>query len=220
MKAVRAILGLSLLTLAAAALFLAFPGIDLAVSRAAFLGGRRFLLTDVGIARAINAATPWAVWLTSAAILGLGAVVLLRRRPVLGLDLRRIAFLILSFAVGPGLIVNLLLKEFWGRARPNDVVAFGGAAQFTPALLPADQCAANCSFVSGDVAIAFAYVAIALLLPGRWRGPGVAAALLLGTGVGALRLLQGAHFLSDVVFAALFTLLPMAVFAQALLRRP
>lgn len=215
----RAILALGLLTLAAALLFVAIPAIDLAVAHALFLGERRFLLTDVGFARAINAATPWVVWLTVAAILGLGAVVLLGHRPVLGLDRARIAFLILSFAVGPGLIVNLLLKEHWGRARPNDVVDFGGTAQFTPALLPADQCASNCSFVSGDVAIAFAYVAVALLLPARWRGVGVAAALLLGTGVAALRLMQGAHFLSDVVFAALFTLLPIAVFAQALLRR-
>jgi len=216
---VRAILGLGLLTLAAAALFLVFPGIDLAVSRALFLGERRFLLTDVGFARAINAATPWVVWITVAAILGLGAVVVFGRRAVLGLDRARIAFLCLSFAVGPGLIVNLLLKEHWGRARPNDVVDFGGTAQFTPALLPADQCASNCSFVSGDVAVAFAYVAIALLLPARWRGAGVAAALLLGVGIAALRLMQGAHFLSDAVLAALFTLLPMALFAQALLRR-
>ena len=65
--------------------------------------------------------------------------------------------------------------------------------------------------------LTFAYVALAVVLPLRWRPLGVAAALALGTGIAALRVLQGAHFLSDVVFAALFTLLPIAVFAQLLL---
>lgn len=214
----RWVVGLAVATLALAVLFVAVPGLDLAVSRAVFLGARRFLLTDTAFARAVNAATPWAVGITVAAILALAVAILIRRRPLLGCDLRRVAFLVLSFAVGPGLVVNAVLKPHWGRARPNDIVEFGGTAQFTPAVLPADQCAANCSFVSGDVAIAFAYVAIALLLPQRWRTAGIAAALLLGCGIAALRLLQGAHFLSDVIFAALLTLLPIAVFATLLLR--
>lgn len=213
--------GIALLVLAAVAavLFLAVPEIDLAVSRAVFLGERRFLLTDTALAAAVNAATPWVVGLTVAGILGLGAAVVLARRAILGTDLRAALFLVLSFAVGPGLVVNALLKPYWGRARPNDLVEFGGTAQFTPALLPADQCPGNCSFVSGDAAVAFAYVAVALVLPARWRGPAIAAALALGGAIGGLRLLQGAHFLSDVVFAALFTLLPMMLFARVLLPR-
>lgn len=215
----RAILGLALVTAAAAALFAIFPTLDLAVSEEVSLGARRFLLSDVAAARAVNDALPWAVGATVAAILLAAVTVVLRGRPVLGLDLRRVAFLVLSFATGPGLLVNVVLKEHWGRARPKDIVDFGGTALFTPALVPADQCPTNCSFVSGDVAIAFAYVAPALLLPARWRPFGIGAALLFGTAIAALRVLQGAHFLSDVVFAALFTLLPIAVFAQMLLRR-
>lgn len=217
-ESLHPILALVVATLAAAALFLWFPAIDLAVSQAVSLGGRQFLLSEQAAARAINLATPWVVGATAAAILLAGLVVMLRGRPFLGLDGRRVLFLILSFAVGPGLLVNVLLKSHWGRARPNDVADFGGSATFTPALLPADQCVSNCSFVSGDVAIAFAYVAIALLLPLRWRPAAIAGALLLGGGIAALRVLQGAHFLSDVVFAALFTLLPIALFARLLLR--
>lgn len=215
----RVLIGLVAAMAAAAALFLLFPAIDLAVSESAFLGARRFLLSEVGAARAVNAALPWVVGTTVAAIVAAGLVVALRGRPVLGLDLRRVAFLALSFATGPGLIANVLLKSHWGRARPNDIAEFGGAAIFTPALLPADQCPTNCSFVSGDVAVAFAYVAVALVLPARWRPLGIAAALLLGCTVAALRILQGAHFLSDAVFAALFTLLPMVLFARLLLGR-
>ncbi len=211
----RAIVALALATLAAAILFVGWPGIDLAASRAVFRGERRFWLTDAPFAVAINTALPTIVLVTVAAILCAAVIGHVRRVPALAF--RRMLFLVLSFAVGPGLIVNALLKEYWGRARPNDVVAFGGGAQFTPALIPADQCAGNCSFVSGDVSIAFAYVAIALLLPARWRAAGIVAALAFGGFVAALRFLQGAHFLSDVVFAALFTLLPVAIFARLLL---
>jgi lipid A 4'-phosphatase len=211
----RAIVALLLATIAAAVLFVGWPGIDLAVSRALFLGERRFWLTDAPFALAVNAALPTVVLLTVAGILCAAVIGRVRRIPALAV--RRMLFLVLSFAVGPGLIVNALLKEYWGRARPNDVAAFGGTARFTPALIPADQCAGNCSFVSGDVSIAFAYVAIALLLPARWRMAGIAGALSFGIFVAALRLLQGAHFLSDVVFAALFTLLPIAIFARWLL---
>lgn len=222
----RLIIVLGVVTIAAAILFVGFPGIDLAASRAAYLGDGRFLLTDLAAARAINASLPKVVLVTVVAILC--AMAAGRRWPIVGriaaFDFRRLLFVALSFAIGPGLIVNMLLKSYWGRARPNDIIEFGGAAAFTPALVPADQCASNCSFVSGDVAVAFAYVAVAMLLPARWRPAGVVAALLLGIGMGALRLLQGAHFLSDAVFAALFTLLVIAVLARLLLaedaRRP
>jgi lipid A 4'-phosphatase len=116
---------------------------------------------------------------------------------------RHIAFLVLSLALGPGLIVNGLLKEFWGRARPGDIAAFGGDGHFTPPFMIADQCATNCSFVSGHAAIGFWVVAFALLAPARWRRAAIIAALLFGAVVGGARIVVGAHFLSDVVFAGL-----------------
>lgn len=210
-----AVVGLVLATVGAVILFVGLPAIDLAASRAVFLGDRRFLLSGSPVALAINAALPAVVLVTVVAILCAAAAGLAWRLPAFAF--RRMLFLVLSFAIGPGLVVNVLLKSYWGRARPNDIVDFGGTAQFTPVFIPADQCPGNCAFVSGDVSIAFAYVAVALLLPARWRPAGVAAALAFGVAMGALRFLQGAHFLSDVVFAALFTLLPIAVLARVLL---
>ncbi|SDD74492.1 phosphatase PAP2 family protein [Rhodospira trueperi] len=116
---------------------------------------------------------------------------------------RHIAFLVLSLALGPGLIVNGVLKEFWGRARPNDIAAFGGAGHYTPPFMIADQCATNCSFVSGHAAIGFWVVAFALLVPSRWRRTAIAAALAFGVIVGGARIVVGAHFLSDTLFAAI-----------------
>jgi membrane-associated phospholipid phosphatase len=106
--------------------------------------------------------------------------------------------------LGPGLVVNTVLKDHWGRARPLQIEQFGGSRAFTPAPLPAAQCARNCSFPSGHAALGFSLLAFALLLPpGAARRLATAAALGVGVLVGLARIAQGAHFLSDVVYAGL-----------------
>src|SRR5262245_54990721 len=72
---------------------------------------------------------------------------------------------------------------------------------------PSRRCLANCSFVSGDVAGAFWTLAPAALAPPQLRALAYVAALALGTGMAALRMMFGAHFPSDVTFAGVFTYL-------------
>jgi lipid A 4'-phosphatase len=94
--------------------------------------------------------------------------------------------------------VNAGLKEHWGRARPREVMEFGGSQQFTPALLPTAQCETNCSFVSGHAALGFYLIGIAWVSrKRRW----LVAGITLGGLVGAGRILQGGHFLGDVIFS-------------------
>ncbi|MGE4281157.1 MAG: phosphatase PAP2 family protein, partial [Magnetospirillum sp.] len=112
------------------------------------------------------------------------------------------AYLLLSLALGPGLIVNLLLKENWGRPRPSTIRDFGGDNYFVPPLVLSNQCDGNCSFSSGHGALGFWPVAVALLVPPPWRGAALAAALAFGVMVGFVRIAQGGHFFSDVVFSA------------------
>ena len=57
--------------------------------------------------------------------------------------------------LGAGLVVNGILKDDFGRARPRDIEAFGGSSQFTPAFVVSHECDRNCSFSSGDGAGAF-----------------------------------------------------------------
>jgi lipid A 4'-phosphatase len=129
------------------------------------------------------------------------------------------AFVTLMFLVGPVLVVNLGLKDHWGRARPDAVTQFGGEALFTPALRIADQCAANCSFVSGEGAGATALgVAMVVLapwvlapLPLRRRRRALALALCLPVLAIVLRVAMGRHFLSDSVFAILIVLAIAAI---------
>jgi lipid A 4'-phosphatase len=154
------------------------------------------------------------IWVFGLAIVvaALWAAVELLRRPLLGMTRRVGAYLLLSLALGPGLIVNVLLKDNWGRARPSHLVEFGGKSRYTSPLLPTDQCLDNCSFSSGHAALAFWLVSFALLAPPAWRGRAMAVALGFGLAVGLVRIAQGGHFLSDVAFSgAIVTAVALAL---------
>lgn len=94
---------------------------------------------------------------------------LIYRQRFLGIDGRVTAFLVSSLVIGPGLIVNTLLKENWGRGRPNDMAVFGGEFPYAPPGMIVDQCVSNCSFTSGHGALGFWAVAFAFLVPKRHR---------------------------------------------------
>ena len=115
-------------------------------------------------------------------------------------------FLIGSFIVGPGLTSNLLLKENWGRPRPNHVQQFAGTADFQPWWQPGGGCTRNCSFVSGEASQAFWAVAPASLTPPPIRPVAMGAAVVFGASVGAMRVIFGRHFVSDIIFAGIVTI--------------
>jgi lipid A 4'-phosphatase len=133
---------------------------------------------------------------------------------------RAVVFLIATLALAPGLVVNVLLKDHWGRPRPIDVTQFGGDQHFVAWWDPRGDCPKNCSFVSGDVSGAFWTLAPAALVPPPWRALAYGAALALGTGMAALRVAAGAHFLSDTVFAGVFTFLIIWVVHGLIYRWP
>ena len=126
-------------------------------------------------------------------------------------------YLLLALIMGPGLVVNSLFKDQWGRARPHQVEQFGGEKQFTPPILIADQCERNCSFVSGDPSVGFYFLAFALAFP-AWRLFFLCLTFGLGGLFGVTRIVQGAHFFTDVVFSMLFTFLVCAALYKGCLR--
>jgi lipid A 4'-phosphatase len=186
----------------AAGLFLLFPDIDLWAAGLFYRPGASFFLAHWLPVRALYIAVPYLVYGTVLGALALSFVPLIRRSPIWGIDLRAALFLLLALALGPGLLVNSVLKDHWGRARPTQVTEFGGAKQFTPALVPAQQCERNCSFPAGHPAMGFYLVSFAFLIssPGRRR---LVAGAAIGAGIiiGLARMAQGGHFLSDVVFS-------------------
>ncbi|MGH6922892.1 MAG: phosphatase PAP2 family protein [Propylenella sp.] len=127
-------------------------------------------------------------------------------------------FALASLALGPGLIVNGALKAFWGRARPREIIEFGGDAGFSPVWWISDQCDRNCSFVSGEAASAFWLVSLAFVAPKAWRPAVAIVTLAVATAVSFTRLAAGGHFVSDVLIAWLVTLLVMIVLQRIVLR--
>ncbi len=202
---------LAVFTLVAVLAFTLRPGIDIAVSRLFYAPATGFRLANDPAAAAVR----WIIWRMSEAILFVALAALLAaafRRRIAGIEPRRWGFVALLYLAGPLLLVNGILKTYSGRARPADIVEFGGRAQFTAPFRIADQCLKNCSFVSGEgaaaVALAIAVVVLAsapsLDLTARIRRAAVFGAVTVGFTGSFLRLATGRHFLSDTIFAALF----------------
>ena len=128
-------------------------------------------------------------------------------------DGRSLVFLVASIAIGSGLIVNLGMKDHLHRPRPIHVEEFGGHDEFRPWYRFDGACRKNCGFASGEASSAFWMVAPALLAPPPFRAPAIASALAFGVAASALRMAFGGHFLSDVLFGGLISLI--VVFAAA-----
>ncbi len=202
------IVGFVLIGLAALTglVFAAAPGIDLAV--AGFFHGVAVEATMPRLFRAIAVLRKLEPLLTTLAIAPAVAVLLVKlfwpKRATI-MPARAALFLIVSLLLGPGLLVNTVLKDHWARPRPGMVTDFGGDMNFRPWWDPRGACTDNCSFVSGETSSAVWLAAPALLVPLPWRYAAFAGVAVYAVGIGAMRLLLGGHFLSDVLFAAIFT---------------
>lgn len=179
-----------------------FPSLDVKVSGLFYDSGKGFFLKDLWVCTFVYRAVEiFAVGLVVALVFFL-VIVRIRQKPLFSLNQKRIFYLILVLAIGPGLVVNALLKDHWGRARPYQVEAFGGEKAFTRAGVISDQCENNCAFVSGHASMGFYLFAFSFLWP-RHRKKWTALALASGCTVGLVRILQGSHFASDVIFSGL-----------------
>ena len=138
------------------------------------------------------------------------AASLIRKSPIFGLTTLKWLFLGTCLAVGPGLVGNVILKDHWGRARPVHLTEFGGSKTYSPPLLPSNQCDRNCSFVAGEASMMYAtFFAAAFVFPAIGRSL-ILAGVLAGLLSGLVRISQGAHFLSDVIFAGVAMALTVA----------
>lgn len=115
----------------------------------------------------------------------------------------------LSQILAIGIIVNYILKGLWGRARPEDVMQYGGSKIFTPWFSTSDACISNCSFVSGDAAVGFSFIALYFVTKNTKF---IYLSILMGCSMGLIRILAGAHFLSDIVFSGLVLLIVNSIF--------
>lgn len=196
----------------------ASPAPDLFVSGLFYRPGDGFVLHNMSALRFMTAAAHDIAFVMASFFIFTIALCMLRRKALFGMRTRAWLYLLFTLLVGPGLIANVVFKNHWGRARPYQITEFGGVAHYTPPLVPAQECDTNCSFVSGDGAFGFFLPAFAYVLPIKRRKRAFWLLLTFGSLFGIGRLLSGAHFLSDVLYAALFTLATNALLYRLLYR--
>ena len=114
------------------------------------------------------------------------------------LKLKESVYMFCSVCFNLVVVVNILLKDMWGRARPNDIMQFGGKESFTPWFEPSSSCNSNCSFISGDASVGFSLIILYFLTKNKiflWIS------LFFGFSLGSIRIMEGGHFISDIIMA-------------------
>ena len=195
--------GLPLILLAAGTLALCLTRAELAFCRP-FFGGAYLLwpYLDGEVSELVNTMTPLPSLLLGFGSLGvvLGGLLWPRLRKWRTHAL----FLTLVLALGPGLLVNGVLKPVWGRPRPEETTPFGGPYDYRPVweIAAGSHCR---SFPSGHAATGFYLMSPAFLLI-RTRPKAAAmcglCGVAYGTSVGITRMMQGQHFPSDILWSA------------------
>ncbi|MXN65067.1 phosphatase PAP2 family protein [Stappia sp. GBMRC 2046] len=183
------------------AFFLVFPGVDRAVSAIFYDGNAGFWATRSPFLNDLRRLGLFLVKLVAVASV---AVLLLKlafpdRKSVA--PLRAPLFLLSTLILAPGIVVNAILKDNWGRPRPRNVDIFGGDMPYVPVWHVTDYCDANCSFVSGEASSSIWLLSLAFLAPKPWRAPVAAAVLVLAAALSLNRVAFGGHFLSDTLIS-------------------
>lgn len=195
-----AILSSGTALLATSAIFWTFPAIDLTVSGWFYSPGDGFPLSRDPALRLLRASSSWVI----VGVVLIALFCILRAAvtgPLACSRIRAPISLLAGLALGPGLLVNGLLKPHWGRPRPIQIDLFGGDATHQKVWVVSDWCVRNCSFVSGEASSAAWLVAAALMTPRRIRPAATLIALVYAGAVSLNRIAFGGHFLSDVVLA-------------------
>ncbi len=201
---------LALITVVALAVFALFPGIDLYVSELFYdeARGGFFLRENWWPTLVYFGIRVLSVIMVGTCLFCVGLHLLKRmfgiRLPAWVPGQRALLYVLAVVILAPGLIVHQGFKEIWDRARPVNITEFGGVKTYTDMFVISDQ--DGKSFVSGHSAMGFSVIALALLYQGRRRKQAYALALMFGFFAAAGRVIQGAHYISDVTFGALVTL--------------
>ena len=185
----------------------AWPGIDVCVSGLFYRAGTGFYLANNPVFVALHDMAYYGARALGAGFAFLALYAFLRHSEFLRVDGKGWLFLLLALLIGPGLVANVGFKDHWGRARPREVIELGGTGSFTPFYQPRFQAAhANGSFVSGDGAFGFFLPAFAFVAPRKSSRRVFWGMMAAGGLFGFVRLAMGAHFLSDILYAAAFML--------------
>jgi len=197
----KEIIIISLLLLTVTAIFY-FTDLDVNLEK-------HFFDQSTGWTRAIE--TPWKQLFDYSSVPALLLAIFALVGIILGYNSRRFApyrkiylYLVTLMIIAPGLLVNTVLKENFGRPRPRSITEFGGKYQYE-APLAYDSSSPGKSFPSGHASMGFYFFGVYILFRKRKKfiaGIGLATGILWGGLIGYTRMLQGGHFFSDVIWSA------------------
>lgn len=115
---------------------------------------------------------------------------------------RRVAMLtVVSALLGPGLLIEGFFKNVAGRPRPVQVIELGGTVPYHGPFQWGDNPRQHKSFVSSHAAAGFALMGLGLACGPVWRRRWLQIGIVSGAVIGAGRMMQGGHFLSDIIFS-------------------
>lgn len=195
------------------AVFAKFPGLDLLVSARYYDPDQGFFKRDNPVVLALY---DWTPWIGRGLVLALALYALLAPLVARYFDAqhqhslarrargswRHLATVAVCCGLlGPGLLIEGVFKNHMGRPRPVQVLEFGGTDAYHGPFVPGPTPERNRSFVSSHAAAGFWLMSLGLTCGPLWRRRWLLIGLVTGGIVGLGRILQGGHFLSDILFA-------------------
>ena len=110
--------------------------------------------------------------------------------------------IVLTSVIGAGVIVNAVLKNHWGRPRPDQTVQFGGKWEYRDITEPGTP-GKGASFPCGHCSMGFLFTALFVF---RRKAPvlawtGLIFGLIYGGLVSITRIIQGAHYPLDTLWS-------------------
>ena len=113
-----------------------------------------------------------------------------------------IAIILLVFGV---LLPQFVLKPYFGRTRPFNLIEFGGEEKFSPiltALATVQECQHNCSLPSGHCCTIFSSIYLLFTKQNhKHMRKYIITSIVIVT---IISIARGAHYLSDIIFSAFY----------------
>ncbi len=206
-------------TICLSLLFIALPALDRTVTSLFYVPGIGFPARGVHALQQLRAIGQYVpVAFAMAMILAVILKIAYPSRPIL-FPPRFTVFFASLYLIGPGLIINCILKPFWDRPRPVDTINFGGRFNFVDAWSMGETFFSNRSFASGEAAAIVCLIPLAFFVHPAWRRSVSTLLIAFAVAICANRVAFGAHFLSDVLIASALMATLTAILWQALFGR-